>query len=266
MTFSDEKLSAYLDGELSPEEMDQITDAVAASDELAARLEELGSADSWVKEQFAEVDNQPFRADTLALLKDPQDAQAPEASGTPETDNIVAFKPMSDTPNPPKPVFWGQAIAASIALIVGVISGMQFGPGETSGANAPVQFVGSIPQGSQLHHMLETLPSLQEVTLNGTSDTATAMMTFPTRNGQYCREYAHRSAGAQTRNIACRTDDGWYITASVASQPSPTAAASGFIPAGAGDDLIDTLIVDMMTADALTSEGEAFLLENGWQR
>lgn len=267
MTLSDETLSAYLDGELTPQEMDQITDEIASDPALAARLEALRASDAWLSRQFAAADQNPIRSDTLDLIKQFGQEQGSPKPEVDENSKVIAFKPRNRWAAVTESISWGQAIAASIALFIGIGAGMQFGGSrDIEDGHATLQTAGLISPASPLYDVLETAPSLRTVSLPDTTANATPIMSFETTDGGYCRELQISTPASHSRSIACRTGDSWLVKATVASAGPAPVGNSDFVPASAVEQLlIDQTVMALMKGDALSRTDEDQLIERGWQ-
>ena len=80
---TNEMLSAYIDGELAPEEMERVARAIAADELLAARLVQFRRVDRLLTEFSSAIDAQPLPPAVLALLEPPcADAGVPARSST----------------------------------------------------------------------------------------------------------------------------------------------------------------------------------------
>lgn len=78
---TNEMLSAYIDGELAPEEMERVARAIAADELLAARLVQFRRVDRLLTEFSSAIDAQPLPPAVLALLEPPcADAGVPARS------------------------------------------------------------------------------------------------------------------------------------------------------------------------------------------
>lgn len=262
MTFTDEQLSAYLDGALPEEDMTKITDALAASDELMERLESLKATDSWLERQFSALDDLPIRSETLDLIAN-HETQANESKSTGD-DTVVALKPRAATARATGWPSWGQAIAASVALIVGVVTGMQMRTPSGAPTQAPLQTAGLIAPSSPLYDVLQKTPSMQPVNLAQQSMTAQPTLSFKTSSGSFCREFQLTGTNSQSRNVACRATDGWLIQASVASSINAV-GGENYIPATADNAIIDQTIRSLMAGDILTAADETAAIERDWQ-
>lgn len=267
MTPTDEKLSAYLDGELSPEEMDQITDQLATDPTLASRLETLRASDAWLSRQFEAADQKPIRTDTLDLIKEFSGDRVNTQQEPSENDNVVALTPRSRWAPLAESLSWGHAIAASVALFIGIGAGWQFGGAERSASKiATLQTAGLIVPASPLYEVLETTPSLQRINLDSNSASARALMSFESVDGEYCRELQISSAESHSRSVACRTGGGWLVKATVARSGPALENGTDFVPASSAESaLIDQTILSLMKNDALSSADEGQLISKGWQ-
>lgn len=60
MKITDETLSAFLDSELSPSEMEAVRERLATDPSLTDRLAELADVDSELKSHYGDIDDRPF--------------------------------------------------------------------------------------------------------------------------------------------------------------------------------------------------------------
>jgi len=270
MNISDEKLVAFMDGELSAAEMASLENTVSTSPELARRLELLCGADEKIRQGFAAFDARPIRADTKDLINNAANAADKENVGA--GDNVVAFKakPQLNT-GATSSIWMRQAIAASIALVIGFGGGAFVFPGsgqtETSSTNNIYQTAGLVDNKSPLFSVLETSQSASTVQLEGYSNvSATPVSTFQTYDNDYCREFDVQSSGSTSRNIACRNGGAWTIVASVLHNNKSPDAGVNFITASDGTpQLLDAVVLQLIEGDILDKEDEAKLLSNSWR-
>jgi len=270
MNVSDEKLVAFMDGEMSELEMTAIADAIAASPELVQRLELLGGADEKIRQRFAALDARPIRADTLELINNAAYTASTEHENASE--NIVAFKAkprmnMGGTSN----IWMRQAIAATIALAVGFGGGAFVFPGaeqtNTSNNGAVYQTAGLVDTESPLFSVLETGQSATAVELAGHRGvSATPVSTFQTHGKGFCREFELDTNDSKSRNIACRNGGAWTIIASVLDHKGPVTADGSFITASdSAPQLLDIMILQLIDGDIIGKEDEAKLLGKSWK-
>ncbi len=116
----DEKLSAYLDGELPPDEAREIEAALEQDPALQAELEALMAADTLAKDDFAAMLDEPVPAALAAAIRD-----APEGS-------------PANSPSAPASRGWLAAACVLLALGLGATGGYFRGLSEgTQVAAAP---------------------------------------------------------------------------------------------------------------------------------
>lgn len=242
MNINDETLSAFLDGELTPAEMEQVRTRLAEDSALADRLAELSAVDELVSERAHAIDERPLPSEVQRMLA--------EDDAKPESAQVIPFP------------LWRRArqalnaqtgIAAAIALAFG------FGLAEVTDNFGNPQADAFQPVAERL----ETLPS-------GTSETLpdgremTPRLTFVNRDGQHCRQYRVTGEGERSENIACRaqqTDNGWEQMASI-RQP---AAESGSYQTASGGSMLDSALDQMMDGGIIEPEQEKQLIERDWQ-
>lgn len=260
MTFTDEILSAFIDGELPDAEMGRIAETLAVDPDLAARLDLLRAADNWTADQFGAIDDIPVRAETNELL----DRLAGQLALTAGQDNVTSL------PAPKATRSWlPAAVAASIALAIGFGAGTLLPPPGQPGAT-PLQASLSSVIGPEHPYFtaLETTPSM---TVSQVMADETRMLTplasFRNTQGQYCREFELTAENHASFNLACKNDQTWTVVASVMAETSPTASVDGYVPAsGKGASLLDDLIREQMEGDLLSPEDEATLIKQAWDQ
>jgi negative regulator of sigma E activity len=243
---TDEQLSAFLDGELPEDEMETVAAALENDPSVAARLETLASVDTDLKEMFATTDKKPIREDTMALI----DAALGEKDTETDTDNVVAFKPKTKAAAPQPQSWWPQAVAASVALVIGLAGGSYLTGGSTEQSSTAV------------FAALDANISGEQVSLPS-GDTLEATLTFAAQNGGYCREYKLTTAESSSRNVACNNSGDWAVVATVMTENAE--AATGYIPASDSDKAINAVITGLIAGDVLSAEAERLLIKAGWK-
>ena len=105
MSWQPEELSAYLDGELSPERAREIESALERDPELQAELESLMAVDAAAGRAFAAMLEDPVPASLAATVR-----------------NASPGRPAND-PGPPVVRRWIAAACAALALLAGGVVG-----------------------------------------------------------------------------------------------------------------------------------------------
>ena len=267
MTISDEKLIAFMDGELTQSETDRISHMIAASADLTERLQLLTATDKRLLAAFKAHDNRPIRADTLEMI-DKATADSSAATGQ----NILPFERQankSEAANDNSP--WiGQAVAAALALAIGFGSGAMLYPGaerqENSQDSYSQQIASVVAPQSPLFAVLERTPSATTVQLDKQDKSATPLATFLTEEQGYCREFSVQSADASSRNLACRAQGTWTVVASVWQPGTNAPDAGAYITASqSGSQLLDEMILEWMEGDILDASDEAMIIARSWK-
>ncbi|GFE63794.1 anti-sigma factor family protein [Litoreibacter roseus] len=114
MTQYEEKLSAFLDGELSAAETQEVERALERDPALQGELEALMAADVAASEQFDAMLHEPVPLELAAAIRNAPDA-------TP-----------ANTPRPKSAMGWLTAAAAAVALAVGGVGGYVAGTSQTT--------------------------------------------------------------------------------------------------------------------------------------
>lgn len=245
---TDEVLSAFIDGELPPEEMEEVRREVEKSPALSARVEALKAADRLVVGAYGAIGDEPMPQRVLDLL---------ENRGGAAGSNVVEFSPGRRSSGVGR--YWPSALAASLALAVGVGLGLQF-----SGGGALI--AGAIEKGSPLYAALETTPSAETVTVAGRSGAKlTPVLSFRSQTGDFCREFLVISKHRGNRAVACRQGDQWAVEFAVAVAPRDAGGSSYATASSELDGAFETAVGDMIADAPLAPEEEAALIESGWK-
>lgn len=238
MTNVDEKLSAFLDGELLAEEMQQIRERLAVEPALAARLSELSMVDQVLQAHYAEIDNRPLPAaitEMLGVLEN-----EPERSPS----NVIRF-PLRERLR----AHAGKAVAAAL---VGGFALAQWLSLPTVEPDASWQ---------EMAQALESTPSGTNYDL-ASGDQLTPRLTFVNHDGEYCRQFRVRGDTGRSENIACRTGaQEWDLA--VRLELTGTVAEDRYQTASGGSALDDSLD-KMIAGPLLAPEDERRLIELQW--
>lgn len=243
-TWTDEQLSAFLDGELPPDDMDMLSRDMEQDAHLAERIERLGSANAVYVDAIGQIDAVPMKESLKAAL-----GQRPAAK-------VVAFRPRSVMGF----VMEHRAIAASLvcAAVVwgltatgsGGASSDPFGPGPD----------GLIMANSPLYQMLERTSTGEASVVGGSS--AVPRLTFVSDDGSFCRQFDVAAAGVASAAIACREDGSWRTQVVAYGLTLP---AGDFQTASASrSPVLETFLDERMSGAPMNAEQEARLLQSGW--
>lgn len=241
MTISDDKLSAFIDGELSGDELKQIAAAIDADASLRRRVEAFAASDAILQRAYSAIGETPMPAAVVELLKEPARADKFVAIGRP-------------------PARWRLPLAASVALGAGVALGLLVAEPRRMAPAPSVMLAGAVNPADALHAALETAPSGDSVLLGG-ARTASMVLTFRSPDGGYCREFTLETTADKTRAIACRNDGQWSVKLAAAEAPG----AGGYAPAASGVSTAFDAGAEMLGAsEPLDRMREDALLQSKW--
>lgn len=238
MTWSDEQLSAFLDGELNDAETSAIRDALAEDETLADRLAELAEVDAVIRDTYNAINREPLPAAVISLLAEDRSPQNGAKSG-----KVMPFPAL-------KRRLGGTgrraAIAASLALAAGLVIG---------------QLTTRTPSGSwqEIAGVLESTASGAETKIAGQLSVK-PRLTFRNRNGDYCRLFEVSEESGQRESLACRENGQWQLAATVHLQPGD---GSLYRPASGGSPL-DGLLDRTLADGPYDRRRESALIDNSW--
>ncbi|AZO68144.1 MAG: anti-sigma factor [Mesorhizobium sp.] len=225
-TFSDEILMRFADGELDPETVARIEQAMEIDDRLVTRIA-----------MFIET-----RAQAQAALKPLLDEPVPEKLVA-AVEQMVEAKRASEKAasvlpfgggrmaGPPSRSQWLLPIAASLAAVVGALAGY-WAAGTNERAQGGLWVAGVIRPA--LGQALETVESGKEIKLAGISDRFRAIATFRNNSQDLCREFEVDSQDRSTvMSVACRSGDEWRVSFAVVAPGD----AGGYAPASSAEAL-----------------------------
>lgn len=245
--WTDEQLSAFLDGELTPAEMDTLARDLETDAELAARIERLSAANAAFVISAARIDDIPVSAGLRAAMEPQPGAK------------VIPFRPRAIGAF----LVEHRAVAASLlcaAATFGLVSTM------TTGASSDPFAPGSdgvIVANSPLYRVLETARTGDAVSISGGS-TATPRLTFATGDGAFCRQFDVIAGDKASAAIACREETGWrtqVVAYGLARTPGDFQTASA-----ERSPALEAFLDQRMSGAPMNAEEEAKLLGDWWKR
>lgn len=242
---NDEKLFAFIDGELDEAEAARVEAAINADPVLAARLEQNLALGSSLRSAFDVV-----LADGVA----PPTIAAPDpVSGVVDLAAARAAKTAA-TSTRPAWQSWG-SLAAALVVGVGLGWASRLGVSEPVPTQSPVvveqgQLIASADLARQLDAKLASDAA-------GTAETR-VILTFVDATGAVCRSFA----GAEGSGVACRNGEAWAVRGLF---PSGTTAGTEFQQASAGDPRVLDLVDNLIVGEAFTEEQERAARAKGWR-
>lgn len=257
---TDEKLVAYVDGELSAEEAAEIEQALQSDQRVREAVQVFRDTADWSRRAYDDV------------LHEPVPERLIQAASGEETPAVTAITDRAERPARRQGGLAGLAMAASIALAVGLGGG--FGlfnllESGDAGGTGPLM-VGTVDDGGALHLALESAATGTLIS-TGQGGNVMPVNTFLGHDGRHCREFqavtAGRSGLGAAFGIACRQPTGsWHVEAIGAPSVATPNQPDRFIAAdGANNDPMQVLIGAMSERGPISLEDEAALLANGWR-
>lgn len=220
MSIDIEKLSAFLDDELTVAEAEEVRLALEQDEDVAVQLAALMMVDERVRQQ-TEAQNETPLPDTITrMLAD-------------EVPTNVIIGPWQKLRQQAQRHV---AMAASVAMLIGLSGGVWFT--SYSSATAEAEFAQAIER------VLESQASGSTYAISE-SVSMTPQLTFKDQAGDYCRHYElyNAEAGQTTAAIECRRNGTWQPIAEAThfkTQPSgvyETASSQGML-----DSVLDTIM------------------------
>ena len=245
MTITDETMSAFIDGELSPAEKREVEQQLAANKELAARLAHLKQADELVRRHARLIDDTPMPASVLAMLQD---------TPTTSTDNVVqmsawrnSIQTLSDNAQQ------HLAKAACLVLAVGLAGGYLLGSGSSS--NGMQTDIAQTRSGSQTEFLaaISSAASGESVSLPGNQQLQISF-SFEDAGARLCRHYLLESPQQQREGVVCRANNEWLNVAEMTI--STAAAGATYQTATSSATSIDQILDSLMVNGPLQPEQE----------
>ena len=216
MNFTDEQLSAFLDGELDKAEMDYIRAALSSDEDQSEQLEELAFINSLIISKYEEIDSRPLPSSVVDLLAN--NSNRPVRLIVSLKSLLAKFKVKPLIP------FIALTIAtiATIATIMIILPTTQPDKTQARAQTGQQLASGSVPHSKELHSLLSNSPSsLARQFGAGSERQFNAILSFKNHSDQFCREFTIREAGTMTRSVACLSDGGWTILAASNNQARP---------------------------------------------
>lgn len=235
-----ELLSQYLDGELPAAQVQELRARLLAEPPLRAGFERIKTVNDHVTGAFkvSGVDTVPAH-----VVQRLQHATSREDKG--------AYQ---------RRVGWGLAVAASVLAAAGLL----LNSGQNNQSGDYIAQAGR--HDALLSPVLEQSLSRGEGWIflaDGTS--IRPLLSFPSVEGGWCREYLLTDAGSEWRGVACRSAGQW-VTAVLATVESSGTIDQYYRPAGATTSDQVSAFIDSRSADIpVSKEQEAELIARGWQ-
>jgi hypothetical protein len=246
MTFSDETVMAYVDGELDDATRAALEVAMTTDTDLAERVARERRLLARLHSEFDPVLREPIPERLLAA------ANAPSAKA--RTGNIIWLKHI-----PGRDWSWPQWSAIAASLILGVLIAPLLRH-EPSEGPLGIRDGKVLASGALAHALSEQLASNQVA-----NAPLHIGVSFLSRNGDYCRTFMLREKSA-VAGLACREGGSWRLEA-LAATDRATSESGEYQPAASSlPPAIEQSVDELIVGDPLDAKAEAAARGKGWHR
>jgi hypothetical protein len=206
MTFPDEVLMAYADGELDAGTRAAIEAAMDSDPAIARRIAQHRALRGRVQSAFDRILEEPVPARLLEAAR--------SAPGGAPRDNIVPLR------RPMRRWSWPQWTAVAASLLVGVVAGRLAALHPASSGPIATRGGTMLASGVLAQALSDQLASAQAA-----AEPVRIGVSFRSRSGEYCRTFVLRTPALA--GLACRSDAGWRIGV-LARAESPAGVAGAY--------------------------------------
>lgn len=242
MTFSDETVMAYVDGELDEPTRAAVDAALTSDAALAQRVARHRALRERLQWEFAPVLQEAVPERLMAATRD--------ISATPRASNVV---PPKHTPR--ARWSWPQWGAIAASLFVGILIAPLLWRQPTGAVdirNGRILATGTLAQALS-----------QQLASNQAADVPVQVgVSFVSRSGNYCRTFILRDRSALA-GLACHEQDRWLLTA-LANSPSSNTSGEYRPAASSLPPSIAQTVNDLIAGEPLDASAEASARAKGW--
>lgn len=254
MTFSDDTLMAYADGELDPAARAAVEQAMQADPAIAAAVARHRALRADVAAAFADILDEPVPARLQPSTAKPQPVPQPEpAPAAAPVASLAAAREARQAQEAQKARrrwSWPEWGSLAAMLVVGVLVG-KLAPG-----GAPPAIAAS---GGQMVAQGELAAALDRQVGGGGNGAVRVGVSFAARDGQYCRGFVMGASAG----LACRDGGQWRIPVLAESEQD---SAGGYRQAGSA---LPAAVLDAIDAriagKPLDAAGETAARARGWR-
>ncbi|HZV20498.1 MAG TPA: hypothetical protein VE986_03025 [Hyphomicrobiales bacterium] len=267
---TDEKLMAYVDGELGPKDRLMVEAELARNPQLRADLEVFRSTRAALEAIYDGPSKEPPPAWLVDMVLN-YNVDAPARQAQSRRYKLSKLLERLTEVLPQSQLQWRLAGSAAI-LIVGV--GIGWTAGRTFMQPGPASSIVTIDNGrlvaaGEFNTVLEGAPSMEEMWIGGSGRDAIiarVTLTYKAKHASYCREFEVASGSEKELGVACRTNSGkWAIQAYVPTKGAIQSKDTLKPALRVGESIIDTIFDKTSDGDALGSKEEAAAIKRGWR-
>ncbi|TGN40410.1 anti-sigma factor [Marinobacter confluentis] len=243
-----EKIMAYADQELEPDQVADVEKLLAEDTEARDFLARLRESDQLISGGLDSILDEPVPQRLIDAARGQSAESSSESdTGSGQSARVVEF--------PKKPAFsrWAYATAASVTLLVA--------------AGAFILSPGDSRQGTLAEALNEALEQTPSGSIHGQPDDTVQVMpvaTFQTAEAGICRQFAAQVQGQQTVGLACRSGQGqWQIRAEKILAEGEN--GQSYAPASGGSGPVADALSDLRGGEPLSAGQEQSLISDGWE-
>jgi len=231
MTIDDERLMAYLDGELDGEARAEVEAALAEQPDLRRQIERQRALRDTLRAHYDPVAEEQVPPRLRALLE-------------PEIVDLAAARARRNRP------IWQTAAAIAASLVIGVVVGRTL----PSGADAPVGIEGGVLVARA--ELAEALDA--QLASSQAAEAATRIgVSFARSDGAYCRTFESRALSG----LACRDGEAWRMVLTAEGNSE----RGDYRQAGTGSARIAAAAQELMASEPLDAAAEMQARDAGWR-
>jgi hypothetical protein len=235
---SDEMITAWLDGEVTPQQRSEIESAIAASPGLGVRVARLARADRLLAPAYAETLNAPVPQRFEAVI-----GKSRRAGG------FAGFREALSSLLSPRPM----AMAAA-SLVVGVMIGGAILSGSPTAAGMASDSEGRMIADNAMAQSLASAAS------GATAGPVSIRLSLVDESGRYCRQFETPA----TAGLACREGEAWVID-TLSRMGGRSSVDAGYVMAdGSMDPAISAALERLGVRRVLDSREESAAIASGW--
>lgn len=243
-----EQLMAYADGELDPQQAQEVQRRLQDDPEAQAIVERFRQTRAQLAPGLDPWLDEPVPQRLIDAIRQHPGPPVAAAAPAPTPEAMPSARSAANDR-----WYWPTlATAASVGLAVGLVAGQWWG-----GA-------GPAASADTLAQALQTLPSGQMLQVGATQ--VMPLASFRAADGQICREFEQSASGRQAHGLACRDGQQWITRLLLDHGPAgaPDAPPPAFATASGEADAMSAMIEGLQLGPSLTPEQEEHALREGW--
>ncbi|HWU04398.1 MAG TPA: anti-sigma factor [Novosphingobium sp.] len=260
MSFTDEDIMAYVDGELDEATRERMERAARSDEVLAARIAAQHTLRQQLHAHFNPSLAEPVPDEWMELIR--KATSGPMPSVAPPAPNVASIadarerKAASQPARIARPAWWGVGMAAAASLVLGLFVGANWHAGPVVAGNGALLASGDLAQA------LDTrLASAQEGSGNGIRVLSTFRRAGADGAGaDVCRVFAGPSASG----IACHAQDGWRMQHLLPGEGG-NSPSGDYRQAGSAEAALMALAQDMAAGAPMDATQERAAQAQGWK-